>query len=197
MRSVSVQVRYDENLVPKRTWERGCDGEGNGHVKKSIRLVWKSNNSARASRFFAHFLCRPNTTMTWNEQILSLLEDANGQAINSTISVWTRAQYTLFSTNINSLLSGAMGSCFFWVTGRPGITVKGFERMWSLFSHDVFVDSGKKARGTIGKAKQRDYLFLFPSSTASLLFLFLIGTLLFSLPSIFFFFLLKRSHFYG
>ena len=35
MRSVSVQVRYDENLVPKRTWERGCDGEGNGHVKKS------------------------------------------------------------------------------------------------------------------------------------------------------------------
>ena len=53
--------------------------------------------------------------------------------------------------------------------------MKGFERMWSVFSHDVFVDSGKKARGTIGKAKQRDYLFLFPSSTASLLFLFLIG----------------------
>ena len=53
--------------------------------------------------------------------------------------------------------------------------MKGFERMWSLFSHDVFVDSGKKARGTIGKAKQRDHLFLFQSSTASLLFLFLIG----------------------
>ena len=33
-------------------------------VKKSIRLVWQNNNSARASRFFAHFLCRPNTTMT-------------------------------------------------------------------------------------------------------------------------------------
>ena len=79
--------------------------------------------------------------------------------------------------------------------------MKGFERMWSLFSHDVFVDSAKKARGTIGKAKQRDYLFLFPSSTASLLFLFLLelpagasaeeiqgSSLLFSLPSIFFFF---------
>ena len=64
MRSVSVQVRYDENLVPKQTWERGWDGEGNGHVKKSIRLVWQNNNSARASRFFVHFLCRPNTTMT-------------------------------------------------------------------------------------------------------------------------------------
>ena len=89
--------------------------------------------------------------------------------------------------------------------------MKGFERMWSLFSHDVFVDSAKKARGTIGKAKQRDYLFLFPSSTASLLFLFLIGIAsgglsggdsrvvasLLSTLYFFFFFLLKRPHFYG
>ena len=43
-------------------------------------------------------------TTTWNDQILSFFEDANGKAINSTISVWTRAWPPLFSSNINSLL---------------------------------------------------------------------------------------------
>ena len=53
---------------------------------------------------YKSFLCRPCTTTTWNDQILSFFEDGNGKAINSTISVWTRAWPSLFSSNINSLL---------------------------------------------------------------------------------------------
>ena len=71
---------------------RNNDGDDNG-------------NFARASRFFSTFLRRPCTTTTWNDQILSfLLEDGYGKAMNSTISVWTRAWPPLFSSNINSLL---------------------------------------------------------------------------------------------
>ena len=69
---------YDEdNLVPSRTWERGCGEEGNGNIKKSIVLVQQNNNSAHASRFFVHFFAVP-------EQLrrLSLLENGNGLAIN-------------------------------------------------------------------------------------------------------------------
>ena len=50
---------------------------------------------------FLRFLC---TTTTWNDQILSLVENGNGTAINSTLSVWTRAPSPLFSSNQNSLL---------------------------------------------------------------------------------------------
>ena len=39
----------------------------------------------------------------WNDQILSLLGNGNGKAINSTISVWTRVRSLLFSSNPNSL----------------------------------------------------------------------------------------------
>ena len=53
---------------------------------------------------FCTFLCCPCTTTTWNDQILSLLENRNGKAINSTIPVWIRARSPLFSSNQNSLL---------------------------------------------------------------------------------------------
>ena len=64
--------------------------------KKSNRFNEQKNNFARASRFFVH-------EMMWNDQILSLLENGNGKAINSTISVWIRAQSPLFSSIQNSL----------------------------------------------------------------------------------------------
>ena len=53
---------------------------------------------------FCTFLCCPCTTTTWNDQILSLLENRNGKAINSTIPVWIWARSPLFSSNQNSLL---------------------------------------------------------------------------------------------
>ena len=42
--------------------------------------------------------------MTWNDQILSLLRNGNGEAINSTISVRTWVWSLLFSSKLNSLL---------------------------------------------------------------------------------------------
>ena len=53
---------------------------------------------------FCQFLCRPCTTTTWNGQTLSLLENGNDKAMNSTISDWTRARSPLFTSNLNSLL---------------------------------------------------------------------------------------------
>ena len=70
------------------------DGEGIGTSEK------QSNNFARASRFFVNFFA----CTTKNGQILSLLEKGNGKAINSTISVWTRARSHAFTSNLNSLL---------------------------------------------------------------------------------------------
>ena len=53
---------------------------------------------------FCTFLCLQCTTTTWNDQILSLLGNGNGKAINSTISVRTWARSSLFSSSQNPLL---------------------------------------------------------------------------------------------
>ena len=52
---------------------------------------------------FCTFLCSHCITTTWNDQILTLLRNGNGKAINSTISVWTRARSPLFSSSQNPL----------------------------------------------------------------------------------------------
>ena len=53
---------------------------------------------------FGTFLCSPCMTTTWNDQILSLLGNGNGKAINSTISFSTWVRSLLFSSNPYSLL---------------------------------------------------------------------------------------------
>ena len=75
-----------------------------GEHPKSNGFNEQNSNSARASPFFCTFLCCPCTTMTWNDQIVSLLENGKGEAINFTISVWTQARSPLFTCNLNSLL---------------------------------------------------------------------------------------------
>ena len=72
--------------------------------QKSNRFNEQNNNSARASRFWCTFLCSFCITKKWNDQILSLLGNRNGKAINSTISVRTWAWSLLLSSNLNSLL---------------------------------------------------------------------------------------------
>ena len=67
---------------------RNHDNDDNGNVKK-YRFNGQNINSAGASRFFCTFLCLQCTTTTRNDQILSLLVNGNGKAINSTISVRT------------------------------------------------------------------------------------------------------------
>ena len=64
-----------------------------------------ATGTPRASRFFVHFFfCSPCIITTWNDQILILLDNGDGKAINSTVSVRTRAQSLLFSSNPDSLL---------------------------------------------------------------------------------------------
>ena len=47
-------------------------------------------------RFFVNFFAVPAQLTTWNDQILSLIENGNGEALNSTISVWTQARSASF-----------------------------------------------------------------------------------------------------
>ena len=72
--------------------------------KKAIGLVSKTTTLHVHITLFCTFLSCPCTTTTWNDQILSFFEDGKGRAINSTVSDWTRAWPSLFSSNINSLL---------------------------------------------------------------------------------------------
>ena len=64
----------------------------------------EQNNSCTCVTLFCTFLSCPCTTTTWNDEILSLLENGNDKAINSNISVWIRARSPLFNSNRNSLL---------------------------------------------------------------------------------------------
>ena len=61
----------------------------------------QNNNSVRASRFFS-LPSQQDYDVKWPN--LSFFEDENGEAINSTLSVWTRAWPPLFSSSISSLL---------------------------------------------------------------------------------------------
>ena len=57
------------------------------------QLVWWSKQQlCTRITILGQFLCLPCTTTTWNGQILSLPKNGTGKAINSTISVWTRAR---------------------------------------------------------------------------------------------------------
>ena len=85
--------------------------------------------------FFVHFFAVPAQLTTWNDQILSLIENGNRKALNSTISVWARAWSPLFSSNQNSLLLRNRAN---W-DNRENV-LKTFKRMRSLFIRDVFMD---------------------------------------------------------
>ena len=107
-KEIKFSLWQDSVLPWKRTrtrWAlatlRNYDGDGKENVKKALGLMSKTTTLHVHHAFFLRFLY---TTTTWNDQILSLLENGNCKAINSTISVWTRARSPLFSSNQNSLL---------------------------------------------------------------------------------------------
>ena len=107
-KEIKFSLWRDSVLPWKRTrarWTlatlRNYDGDGKENVKKALGLMSKTTTLHVHHAFFLRFLC---TTTTWNDQILSLLENGNGKAINSTISVLIRMRFPLFSSNQNSLL---------------------------------------------------------------------------------------------
>ena len=82
---------------------RNYDGDANRNAKKAIGLTSKMT-TLHVQQAFSYISYRPCITRTWNDPILSLLGNGNCKAINSTISVRTRARSLLFSFNQNSLL---------------------------------------------------------------------------------------------
>ena len=60
-------------------------------LQKAIGLVNKTT-TLHVHHDCLYNFCRPCTTTTWNDNILSFFEDGNGKAINSIISVWTWAR---------------------------------------------------------------------------------------------------------
>ena len=82
---------------------RNYDGDCKENVKKTIGWMSKTT-TLHVHHSFCTFLCCACTTTTWNDHTLSLLVYGKDKAINSTISVWTRARPPLFSSNQNSLL---------------------------------------------------------------------------------------------
>ena len=139
---------------------RNHDDDDNGNVKRTIGLMSKTTiNSACASRFFCTFLCLQCTTTTWNDQILSLLGNGNGKAINSTISVRTWARSSLFSSSQNPLLLSNRASlkwcevCFSatfpWTSPLSDRKVPNddghhiFRPKWRWFAHAHYLVLGK------------------------------------------------------
>ena len=79
------------------------DCDGNGNVKKAIGLVCKTTTLHVYYAFlYISLQSLRNYEVKW--QILSLLGNGNGKAINSAIFVRTRARSLLFSSNPNFLL---------------------------------------------------------------------------------------------
>ena len=88
-----------------------CPGISRGGGRAGRRWNWlltklqgRQQRQPQKVTNFCTFLYRPSTTTTWNDHILNFFEDGNGKAINSIISVRTRAWPPLFSSNINSPL---------------------------------------------------------------------------------------------
>ena len=74
-------------------------------------FVWMGENDSNTLRADTNFLKTEGKYLRFQTKTdtcgrgLSLLGNGNGKAINSTISVRTRAQSLLFSSNVNSLQS--------------------------------------------------------------------------------------------
>ena len=110
---------------------RNYDGDCKENVKKAIGLMSKTATLRVHYAFlYISLLSLHNYDVKLNDQILSLLENGNGEAMNSTISVWTRARSLLFSSNQNSLLLSNRAN---WDNSEKGCEVY-FSAMFSWSS---------------------------------------------------------------
>ena len=82
---------------------------------KLYGFIWAKQHLCKCTKLLiCTFFCRPCTTTTWNDQILSWLEKGNGKAIYFTISFWSRTQSSLFNFNLTSLLSSRLQNSRFF-----------------------------------------------------------------------------------
>ena len=99
-------------LRQRRQWER----------LQLNRFIWAKQHLCKCTKLLiCTFFCRPCTTTTWNDQILSWLEKGNGKAINFTISFWSRTQSSLFNSNLTSLLSSRLQNSRFFSQKIPDL----------------------------------------------------------------------------
>ena len=101
--------------------------------QKAIGLVSKTT-TLHVHHDCLYIFCRPCTTTTWNDNILSFFEDGNGMVINSTMSVWTQVRSPLFSSYINSLILSNRAT---W--DNREMVWKDAESIW--FFSEVFMDA--------------------------------------------------------
>ena len=88
------------------------DSNGNETVKKNNRFNEQNKNSARASRFFVHFICRHCTTTTWKCLTAHFMEDVNWwQATTKfSCSLWTCMWFLRIQLRQSSLTFGKEGT---------------------------------------------------------------------------------------
>ena len=107
--------RPNDSIGTLRNYDGDSDGNFNFYTAKQ--------QLGTSSPLFSTFLCHCYLTTTWNDRILSVLENGDGKTIVCTISVWTRTWSPLLK-----LIS------LFKVIGWLGIIGKKFERFEVYFS---------------------------------------------------------------
>ena len=94
--------------------------------------MWKTTTLHVHHTFLYVFLCHHWTTLMWNDQILSWLENGKGKTTNSTISLWTQMRSSLFSSNLTSQLSS---NCVTWHKGKKVSKVTKSIFQWHFHWH--------------------------------------------------------------
>ena len=130
-------------------------------TSKCDRFREQNNNSASASRFFCTLLCRHCATTTWNDQIISLLWNGKGKAINSTISVWTRAQSLPSApTQREETRSSAHIFACLWLTRHPTIWEPGTGYAKQFLLRDDLVENRRRANATKSAGTHRGSIII-------------------------------------
>ena len=108
---------------------RDYDGDGNGNVYNTIGFMSKTTTHASRT-LFCTFLCRPYTTTTWSDQILSWLRTGTAR----------REKFDSFSYNLNSYLSGN------WVTWYKGEKVSKVAKLFFIGVPNIRVPVNEDVR---------------------------------------------------
>ena len=103
--------RPNDSIGTLRNYDGDSDGNFNFYTAKQ--------QLGTSSPLFSTFLCHCYLTTTWNDRILSVLENGDGKTIVCTISVWTRTWSPLFNLiSLFKYFSGRIVSSLLTATWR-------------------------------------------------------------------------------